>query len=96
MSRQWLTKIEQCELRLDLVHLIVMCRVYGLKAHELVQKMEEEPSDEGGFFLPLGELAAVYPFREPSTAQIQLAIFWPFFYPKTSFLPRLVLFDIVL
>ena len=50
VSRQWLTKIEQCELRIDLLHLIVMCRVYGIKAHKLVQKMEEEPSDEDGFF----------------------------------------------
>lgn len=54
MSRHWVRKIESCELRLDVLHLILLCRVYGQKAYRVVQKMEEEPEEGGSFFYLLG------------------------------------------
>jgi len=44
--RSWWGKIEQHELKLDVIHLIAVCRVVGLKADELVRQMEEEMSSE--------------------------------------------------
>jgi transcriptional regulator with XRE-family HTH domain len=42
VSRTWVQKIEQHELRLDILHLIRMCRALGLDAHELVREMERD------------------------------------------------------
>jgi len=40
-SRQWVHKIETFEIRMDVVQLMQFCHLYGLKAHELVRRMEE-------------------------------------------------------
>ena len=40
-SRQWVSKIELSEIRLDVLQLAQLCQLYGLKAHELVRRMEE-------------------------------------------------------
>lgn len=44
MSRNWVAKIEMCELRLDVLHFVRLCRAYHLKASNLIKDMEEEPS----------------------------------------------------
>ena len=44
MSRNWIAKIEICELRLDVLHFVRLCRAYKLKASNLIKDMEEEPS----------------------------------------------------
>jgi DNA-binding XRE family transcriptional regulator len=41
-SRQWLHKVETCELRLDVFQLLRLCHLYGQKAHVLVRQMEEK------------------------------------------------------
>lgn len=40
--RAWVGKIEQCELRLDVVALVRVARAFGLKASNLVEELEEE------------------------------------------------------
>lgn len=40
-SRQWVHKMETFEIRMDVVQLIRFCHLYGLKAHELVRRLEE-------------------------------------------------------
>ena len=40
-SRQWLHKAETSELRLDIFQLAQLCHIYGLKAHNLVRRLEE-------------------------------------------------------
>jgi transcriptional regulator with XRE-family HTH domain len=42
VSRTWVAKIECCELRLDLLHFVRLCRVHGLQAGELISTMGEE------------------------------------------------------
>ena len=40
-GRQWVSKIETLEVKLDLIQLILICKAYNLKAHDLVRRMEE-------------------------------------------------------
>ena len=42
-SRQWISKIESSEIRLDVLQLVQLCQLYGLKAHDLVRGLGEEP-----------------------------------------------------
>jgi transcriptional regulator with XRE-family HTH domain len=44
LSRQSVHKIESCEVRLDLVRYVNLCRILGLKAGQLLGRLEE-PSD---------------------------------------------------
>lgn len=41
-KRAWVGKIEQCELKLDVVGLVRVARACGLKASNLVEELEEE------------------------------------------------------
>ena len=52
LSRQTVQKIESCEVRLDLVRYVTLCRILGLKAGQLLGRLEE-PSDEDDSFLPV-------------------------------------------
>jgi transcriptional regulator with XRE-family HTH domain len=40
VNRTWVAKVEGCELRLDLLHFVRLCQVYGLRARELIGEME--------------------------------------------------------
>lgn len=40
ICRTWIAKVEQCEQSLDLVHLVNLCKVYGLKAEDLLDMLE--------------------------------------------------------
>ena len=40
VGRSWISKIECHEHGLDLHHLVRICRVYGLQAHEIITLME--------------------------------------------------------
>lgn len=42
-GRNWVHKVETCEIRLDVLQLLRFCRVCGLKAHDLVRRLEEAP-----------------------------------------------------
>lgn len=42
-NRNWIHKAETHELRLDVLQFVRLCRVYGLKAHDLVRRMEGAP-----------------------------------------------------
>ena len=48
VARSWVGKIENCDLRLDLLQLVRLCHLYGLKASRLLEEMEECPSEEEG------------------------------------------------
>ena len=41
LCRTWVAKIECCELGLDLLGLVKICRVYGLRARDVIGGMEE-------------------------------------------------------
>ncbi len=45
LSRQTIQKIESCEVKLDLVRYVALCRILGLDAGQLLGRLEE-PSDE--------------------------------------------------
>ena len=53
-SRTWIGKIERCELRLDVIQLMHLCHHYGIGLQRLIRRLEDEPSDEEGSFLPVG------------------------------------------
>lgn len=40
VGRSWVSKIECHEHGLDLHHLVGLCQVYGLRAHEIIRLME--------------------------------------------------------
>lgn len=42
-GRNWVHKIETCEVRLDVLQFVRLCRVYDLKAHDLVRRLSEAP-----------------------------------------------------
>jgi transcriptional regulator with XRE-family HTH domain len=44
LSRQAVQKIEACEVRLDLVRYVTLCRILGLNAGQLLGRLEE-PSE---------------------------------------------------
>ena len=41
LSADWVGKIENGEIRLDILHLVLLCRVYEVKADVLVRSFEE-------------------------------------------------------
>ena len=41
LCRTWVAKIEGCELALDLLGLVRICRVYGIEAKDAIGMMEE-------------------------------------------------------
>jgi len=51
--RAWLGKVEQCEIRLDVLHLIRFAKAVGLRANKLVAEIEEA-SEEDASFLRIG------------------------------------------
>jgi transcriptional regulator with XRE-family HTH domain len=40
VGRTWISKIELGELRLDLLHLTILCRVYRVDIHDVIRHME--------------------------------------------------------
>lgn len=52
-NRQFVHLVETCQVRLDIVQTCRLARLYGLKAHNLVRRMEEELPAEGDSFLPI-------------------------------------------
>jgi len=42
MGRTWLGKIERCELRLDVLCMVRLCRIYHMSAGRLVRRLEKE------------------------------------------------------
>ena len=40
VNRRWVSKIETCELKLDVLHFVRMCQVLGLRAREEIAGME--------------------------------------------------------
>lgn len=39
-SRQWLQKVESCEIRLDVVQFVRLCRLYGVDPARLIGRLE--------------------------------------------------------
>lgn len=51
LSRHWIRKIEKCELRLDVLHFVLLCRVVGVRAEKMLRHLtKEESSPEEDFF----------------------------------------------
>jgi len=44
-SRQWVSRVEICQLRLDIVHFVQLCRICGIKPHRLIKALEESLED---------------------------------------------------
>ena len=53
VSRHWIRKVETCELRLDLVQFVRLCRLYRLDAIRLMRRVAEESPEEGDPPLPI-------------------------------------------
>ena len=47
-TRHWLSRVEACQLRLDVVQLVRLCRIYGVSPSRLAGRLEEELSEEDG------------------------------------------------
>ena len=41
-SRTWLSRVECCTLKIDILHLIRLCQAVGLSASELMREIEKE------------------------------------------------------
>lgn len=41
VSRQWLSRVEICQIRIDVLQLSSWCQVLGLNARDLVRELEE-------------------------------------------------------
>ena len=54
VSRHWVAKAESCQVRLDVVQFVTLCRVYNLNASRLFSRLAEELSDEDGSSLAIG------------------------------------------
>jgi len=83
MSRNWVAKIEMCELRLDVLHFVRLCRAYKLKASDLIKSLEEESSDDPslailGFFMFYHEVcyAKFFPSVLPNFSFYQSGSDW--------------------
>ena len=46
-SRNWLSKVECAQLRLDIIQFIRLCRVYGMDAACQIRQVAEELADDG-------------------------------------------------
>ena len=46
-TRHWIRKVETCEIRLDVVQLVRLCRVYRMDASRLVRRLAEDSPEEG-------------------------------------------------
>lgn len=51
LSRQVVQKIEYCQIRLDLVRYVTLCRILGLKVGRLLGRMEEPSDEDDSFYL---------------------------------------------
>ena len=69
VARSLIGKIERCEVRLDVVGLVRMARVYRTSARDLIAALEEELSDEDGSFLAISA-------RRMSTGWTRSLPFW--------------------
>lgn len=47
MCRNWLSKIERFELRLDVLHFMKLVNVYGLKPHDVIDELRDAAEAEG-------------------------------------------------
>jgi transcriptional regulator with XRE-family HTH domain len=47
VTRHWIRKVEICELRLDIVQFVRICRIYRLDTTRLLRRVEEETPEEG-------------------------------------------------
>lgn len=41
VTRTWVAKVEMCEICLDILQMVHLAHVYGLRAYELVREVEE-------------------------------------------------------
>ena len=71
LSRQVVQKIEYCQIRLDLVRYVTLCRILGLNAGQLLARLEE-PSDEDDSFY----LSGLH-MRQEINRGIQMLNKWP-------------------
>jgi transcriptional regulator with XRE-family HTH domain len=51
LSHQTVHKIESCEVRLDLVRYVTLCRILGLDAGQLLARLEEPSDEDDSFYL---------------------------------------------
>jgi transcriptional regulator with XRE-family HTH domain len=51
LSRQAVQKVEACEVRLDLVRYVAMCRILRLNAGQLLARLEEPSDEDDSFYL---------------------------------------------
>ncbi len=52
LSRQTIQKIEHCEVKLDLVRYVALCRILGLNAGQLLGRLEDPSDEDDPLYLP--------------------------------------------
>jgi len=75
VSRQWVQKAETCQIRLDVMQVMHLCRLYGIDAPRLVRRVAEELSDEDAPFYLSGVDSVVFQRASPAVWQIGYAQF---------------------
>ncbi len=90
VSRQWIQKAETCQLRLDIMQLMHMCRIYGIKASRILRRVAEELSDEDAPFLAIRKFAWAVWVQINGVKQIQFCWFSRFSFADFRFIPILV------
>jgi len=50
-SRQWVSRVEICQLRLDIVHFVQLCRICSIKPTHLIKTLEESLEESPPFYL---------------------------------------------
>jgi hypothetical protein len=50
LSRQTVQKIESCEVRLDLIRYVTLCRILGLDAGQHLSRLEESSDEDDPLF----------------------------------------------
>ena len=96
LSRQTVQKIESCEVRLDLVRYVALCRILGLNAGQLLGRLEE-PSDEDDpltcqrplageqQYALLATLLATFPLTMTLYPWSNSSVWHPFYWPLYPF-----------
>ena len=76
VQRQWVSKVEQYEIALDVVSLLRLCRLYRIRAADLVGWMERRMPAAGSFLSLLRRLIA-FTHGESLPPDARLARTWP-------------------
>lgn len=78
LSRQTIQKIESCEVRLDILRYVTLCRILGLNAGRLLGRLEEPSEEDDPLYLSATPCLFDMALFLRKSIQVELRIFyWP-------------------